>query len=77
MPKIGAIVITDKGKGVVIDRYILKQSLKVELKEGDNVGKLVLTFADEVKDTGKIDKNYIQESYTDDDNEDIKNIEGD
>lgn len=77
MPKIGAIVITEQGKGVVIDRYILKQSLKVELKEGDNVGKVILTFADEVKDTGKIDKNYIQESYTDDDNEDIKNIEGD
>ncbi len=77
MPRIGAIVITDKGKGVVIDRYILKQSLKVELKEGDNVGKVILTFADEVKDTGKIDRNYVQESYTDDDNEDIKNIEGD
>ena len=77
MPKIGAIIITEQGKGVVIDRFILKQSLKVELKEGENLGKVILTFADEVKDTGKIDRNYVQESYTDDDQEDIKNIEGD
>lgn len=78
IPQIGAVVTTKKGRGVVVDRFILKQSVLIEFKDGEELGKTQLFFADEVKSTGKFDSSYMdsKKELSKDNDEDLSKIEG-
>ncbi len=60
MPRIGAIVKTDEGKGVVVQNSALQQIVKVRLEKDGNVSMMNFDL-EQVVDTGKVDRNYFVE----------------
>ncbi|NLY20259.1 MAG: stage 0 sporulation family protein [Tissierellia bacterium] len=60
MPKIGAIVKTEEGRGVVIQNSALQQIVRVRVETEDGI-KMMNFPIDEVHDTGAVDKNYVTE----------------
>ncbi|MDO5718145.1 MAG: stage 0 sporulation family protein [Tissierellia bacterium] len=67
IPPVGTVVITEQGKGTVVDTYTLLELLKVKLKTDDDVEEIKTYLLDEVKITRERDKKYFKAN--DDDNQ--------
>lgn len=57
-PSVGAIVITPKGKGTVVETYTLLEKAKVRVTLEDKSEDLITFPVAEIEDTGKIDPHY-------------------
>ncbi len=57
-PDIGAIVVTPKGKGTVVETYTLLEKVKVRVTLEDKTEDLITFPIVEIEDTGKVDPSY-------------------
>lgn len=58
IPDVGAIVETPMGTGVITDTYTLLEKVRVKVRLEDDTDDLIFFKIDEIKETGKYDKNY-------------------
>ncbi len=58
MPEIGTIVITPLGKGTVIEKHTLMESIKVKVKLPDDTEDIITYSLDEIKITDEVDPDY-------------------
>lgn len=58
MPQVGSIVITEEGKGTIVDTYTLLEKVKVRVRLKDNTDDLLYFLVKDITDTGEIDPSY-------------------
>ena len=58
MPEIGTIVITPVGKGTVVEKHTLMESIKVKVKLPDDTEDLIIYKLNEIKITDEVDPAY-------------------
>lgn len=75
MPQVGAIVITEEGKGIVVDTYTLLEKVKVRVRLKDNTDDLLYFLVKDITDTGEIDPSYERLMETHDEKVDTKVLE--
>ena len=73
MPQIGTIVITEMGKGTVVETYTLLERVKVKVKLEDGTEDLFQFQIDEIEISGEIDLRYAKAN--EDDQEIIEDLE--
>jgi len=73
MPQIGTIVITEMGKGTVLETYTLLERVKVKVKLEDGTEDLFQFQIDEIEISGEIDFRYAKAN--EDDQEIIEDLE--
>lgn len=73
MPQIGTIVITEMGKGTVVETYTLLERVKVKVKLEDGTEDLFQFQIDEIEISGEIDFRYAKAN--EDDQEIIEDLE--
>ncbi len=78
MPRLGEFVMTDRGEGTVIDKYTIQELVKIQFQNGEDT-EIELRELDQIKRSGKMNKNFIQLSSSLKDEEvqesELKNLE--